>query len=66
MLASKVTSGILAPAPPITKAATVPIAIPLPSKVIPMGIILSARMYMGMPMTAAIGIYHKSFSFAVK
>ena len=59
ILASMVISGIAIPAPPITKAMTVPILIPLAISATPMGIAVSARMYSGMPKTAATGIANK-------
>src|SRR5699024_11371938 len=48
------TTGILAPAPPITNAITVPIDIPLETSDSAIGNIVSGRIYMGTPITEAI------------
>ena len=56
ILASILISGIAIPAPPIIRAITAPILIPLPIKAMPMGIAVSARIYKGIPNTAATGI----------
>src|SRR5699024_259763 len=55
-LLNKTTSGILAPAPPIKRAITEPIPIPLLTRASPIGKIASARMYIGIPTMEAIGI----------
>ena len=49
-------SGILAPDPPIISAITAPIPIPLESRTLLIGSIVSVRIYMGMPIRAATGM----------
>lgn len=56
ILASMVISGMAIPAPPIMSEITAPILIPLLIRANPIGIAVSARIYRGMPKTAAIGI----------
>ena len=53
--ASMLTSGMLAPAPPINRAMTVPMPMPLSISATPIGMMVSALMYRGMPMIAATG-----------
>jgi hypothetical protein len=55
MAERSVSSGMLAPAPPMISARTAPTLIPFSMKTRPMGIMVSARMYIGMPMIAATG-----------
>ncbi len=55
---SSKTSGILAPAPPIMSAIIVPCATPLPINMLAIGIIVSVRIYMGIPTSAARGAAH--------
>ena len=52
-------SGKLAPAPPIINAITTPADTPFPINMLATGIIVSVRMYIGIPTTAAIGIANK-------
>jgi len=54
--ARSVTSGILAPVPPMINAITAPIPIPFPSKTALMGMMVSACTYIGTPMIAATGM----------
>jgi len=49
------TSGTLAPAPPITRAITAPVLKPFSISAKPIGMSVSARIYIGTPITAAIG-----------
>ena len=55
-------SGKLAPAPPKIRAITTPGATPFAIKILATGIIVSVRMYIGIPTTAAIGIAIKSLT----
>lgn len=59
---SSETSGILAPAPPIISAIIVPEPTPLPIKMLAMGIIVSVRIYIGIPTRAARGTAQKLFA----
>jgi hypothetical protein len=54
--ASRLISRMLIPAPPIIRAATDPTPIPFAIKTALIGIIVSARMYIGIPIIAAIGM----------
>src|SRR5699024_12189632 len=49
------TSGTLAPAPPMISAMTAPILIPLLTNASDIGIIVSTRIYIGIPTLADIG-----------
>lgn len=51
-----IISGMLAPAPAMISARTVPTPMPLPTRAAAMGMTVSARIYMGTPMNAAIGM----------
>src|SRR5699024_8247156 len=53
-LDNNTTSGILAPAPPIINATTVPSDIPLDTKASAIGSIVSGLIYIGIPITEAI------------
>ena len=53
------TSGMLAPAPPKIKAIITPGATPLEIRILAIGIMVSVRIYMGIPTTAATGTAHK-------
>ena len=53
-----IISGMLAPAPPIMRARTVPTPMPFPTRAALMGITVSALMYMGTPTNAAMGMDH--------
>ena len=54
--ARSVTSGMLAPAPPMIRAITAPMPIPFSRRTALMGMIVSARIYIGTPITAATGM----------
>lgn len=56
MLFKSDTSGMEQPAPPRMSAMTTPADTPFSMRIPAMGIIVSTRMYMGMPITAASGM----------
>ena len=59
---SRDTSGILAPAPPRIKAIITPGATPLEIKILAIGIMVSVRIYIGIPITAAKGTAQRLFA----
>ena len=53
------TSGMLAPAPPSISAIIIPGATPFAIRILAIGIIVSVRIYIGIPIIAASGTAHK-------
>ena len=56
---SRDTSGMLAPAPPKINAIITPGATPFEIRILAIGIMVSVRIYIGMPTTAARGTAHR-------